>query len=64
MNWTPIGTEPQDGTEFLAINDAGRMAIVWKLESGSSYWTSEADNEFHPTHYILIPPPPEQTESP
>ena len=66
--WSPWGTEPKDGTEFLAYRpDAGVMECEWKwAETGEledmatlfANWGSEDITADPPTHWMPMPPPP------
>ena len=62
MTWQPWGSEPQDGTEFLAYRpDAGVMICWWVdfvepalLEVGGDDLTAD-----QPTHWMPLPKPPD-----
>lgn len=62
--WQPIETAPKDGTQFLAwVGEGwnGRMPFV--ITSWRGYWVNEFGNgcaveNFAPTHWMPLPPPP------
>ena len=67
MNWQPIETAPKDGTKIL-IYDVHALICVCSWEAVPFYgtdddfgWVSdESDAEIYPTHWMPLPPFPNQ----
>jgi hypothetical protein len=69
MTWQPIDTAPKDGTAILIHPAAGEMRVVhWRIDRG--YWSTDSwddggyDADMHPTHWMPLPPPPEDLVEP
>jgi hypothetical protein len=64
--WQPIETAPKDGTEIIAyrkVQPPHIEAMSWADygDTGRWYWTYDGDSpDVQPTHWIPIPPPPEE----
>jgi hypothetical protein len=61
MNWMPIETAPRDGREVLIYSGAVDVAL---FEYGQ-WWSSGCDEygndrRVYPTHWMPLPPPPEE----
>lgn len=70
MQWRPIETAPKDGSPFLACHyRSGVHAITWhgKASHVPLYGWCEGDDAedidlWQPTHWMPLPPPPNQEE--
>lgn len=61
MKWQPFGTEPRDGTEFLAYRpDAGVMICWWVNYEVEMVLASDGGDitADPPTHWMPLPEPP------
>jgi hypothetical protein len=66
--WQPISTAPKDGTRILVFQNGGRGIAWWQGTGGEpSHLWCHHDGDFraycNPTHWMPLPPPPEQGES-
>lgn len=73
--WRPIETAPKDGTPVLVarnLDDWWGWNVGWATWEGEGYvsgWVSRGFGETpgnlglaHPTHWMPLPPPPQQEE--
>jgi hypothetical protein len=67
-NWQPISTAPKDGTNVLLVNRAKNMATgLWNGLGGDEGWWLRGGNSpnsffnggYGPTHWMLLPAPPQ-----
>lgn len=59
--WQPIETAPKDGTKIIACRYDGRVAVISRTKS--NIWRELTGNVWGttaPTHWMHLPPPPEQ----
>jgi hypothetical protein len=56
--WRPIETAPKDGTEVLAWEDSAEK-LFYEEDMGA--WVDHEYIEYHPTHWMPLPEPPETT---
>jgi len=65
MKWQPIETAPKDGTRYLIFQPYGggfdiyEACYVGGYESGN-VWFSKGRDVYNPTHWMPLPPPPEE----
>lgn len=74
MEWQPIETAPKDGSVILAYWEAyldgkriegDNCYALTKWSSNLGLWISIDDEEFgymEPSHFMPLPPPPEQNK--
>ena len=64
MNWMPIETAPRDGGDFLAYSDTrkehGIGYFITKPFPPSLICNTSYGESFNPTHWMPLPPPPEE----
>lgn len=62
--WHPIETAPRDGTRFLALEGRRHFDCWWHWFGADQVynWQDEADSEPDPTHWMPLPPPPQDRE--
>jgi hypothetical protein len=67
--WQPIDTAPKDGTRILLVGhrvreiDIGHWGNGYYLGRKQGYrqtWVTNPGNMVRPTHWMPLPPPPEQ----
>lgn len=66
--WQSIDTAPQDGQKILGFDGEDYLVIEWDKPMGNfpgkwlpsvQWWDGFSD--FHPTHWMPLPEPPEPT---
>jgi Protein of unknown function (DUF551) len=57
----PIETAPKDGSQFLAFQSGRYFNCWWHDNNGfdEQYWMDEGDTEPNPTHWMPLPPAPD-----
>jgi hypothetical protein len=64
MEWRPIWTAPKDGTDVLVSlwNRAGERCAAVAFYQDGEWWMNDPDDApvFEPTHWMPLPPPPEE----
>lgn len=60
ITWQPIETAPKDGTSVL-VYEGGHQAVVFWL-GGSAGWSDGEHVKLSPTHWMPLPPEPENGE--
>lgn len=62
--WQPISTAPKDGTEIIVFrNDAGVFCAFFHEETECWFSADGLDDitDDMPTHWMPLPPPPQET---
>jgi len=58
QGWQPIASAPRDGSSFLAFIDGEHVEMVH--HSVQSWVITNHGMKVEPTHWLPLPPPPEQ----
>lgn len=65
MNWQPIETAPRDGTRVLGyeLNDPTDTCPYAVMRFRGEYgWVNAGWTGLEPTHWMPLPPPPEESK--
>ena len=68
MNWQPISTAPKDGAEIIVVVDGNVGAAMWCIIAHGFLWSWDHGygygDTISPTHWMPLPEPPTNNESP